>query len=229
MPAKKDIFIVGIGEIAEMAQEYFMGDSPYNVVAFSAEQKYIKSTSLLGLPVVAFEEIEGDFPPERYQAFVAVGYDKLNRGRKKLCAACKEKGFSLVSYISSRAFIGSNVAVGENCFILEHNVLQRNVKIGDNITLWSGNHIGHRSIIHDNCFLSSHIAISGYCNIGENTFMGINCCTADHVTVAKDCLIAAGAVVLADTQAGKVYRGNPAQAERISSYSAFGIRPEEMT
>ncbi len=227
MRKKTDIFIVGIGEIAEMSQDYFMVDSPYNVVAFSAEQPYIKTESLLGLPVVVLEEIERDFPPQQYQAFVAVGYDKLNRGRKNLYLACKAKGYSLVSYVSSKAFIGSNVDIGENCLILEHNVLQRNVRIGNNVTLWSGNHVGHRSVIHDNCFLSSHIAISGYCSIGENTFMGINCCTADHVTVSPDCLIAAGAVVLADTQQGKVYRGNPAQAARITSYSAFGIKPED--
>jgi sugar O-acyltransferase (sialic acid O-acetyltransferase NeuD family) len=223
---KKDIIIVGIGEIAEMALDYFTYDSIYNVVAFSAEQKYINNNILLGIPVIAFEKLEEKFPPSSYEAFVAIGYDKLNRGRRKLYLDCKAKGFSLVSYISSKAFVGSNVKIGENCFILEHNVLQRNVRIGNNVTLWSGNHIGHRSVIHENCFFSSHIVISGYCNIGENSFIGVNSCTVDNITVGKDCLIGAGAVILSDTEPGKVYRGNPGQPAHISSYNVYGIKAE---
>ena len=53
----------------------------------------------------------------------------------------KKKGFQL-SYISTKAFVGVLPNL-ENCFILENNVIQHGVTIGNNVTLWSGNHIGH--------------------------------------------------------------------------------------
>ena len=106
--------------------------------------------------------------------FVAVSYTHLNRVRTKLYEQAKNKGYSLASYVSSKAFVWRNVEIGENCFIMENNVLQSNVKIGNNVTLWSGNHVGHRTVIRNNCFLSSHVTISGFCDIGENCFLGVN-------------------------------------------------------
>lgn len=38
----KEIVIVGVGETAEMAFEYFTNDSPYKVVAFAAEKGIYK-------------------------------------------------------------------------------------------------------------------------------------------------------------------------------------------
>lgn len=227
METRQEIIIVGLGEIAEMALDYFSIDSPYRVVAFCAEKKYINEKNLQGLPVVALEEVSTYYSPKQYAAFVAIGYDKLNRGRRDLYFKVKAAGYRLVSYVSSKAFIGSNVQIGDNCFVLEHNVIQRKAKLGNNVTLWSGNHIGHRSAIGDHCFFSSHIAVSGYCTIKTGCFMGINSCVADHVVIEPDCLIGAGAVVLSDTEQGKVYRGNPAQAAHISAYQAFGIKREE--
>jgi len=220
------IIIVGDGETAELAYEYFTYDSPYDVAAFSAEKDYISKKNLFGLPVVAFEELEEFYDPKSYRVFVAISYTQLNRVRAKLFSQVKRKGYSAVSYVSSKAFVWRNVEIGENCFIQEHNVIQYSVKIGDNVTMWSGNHVGHRSLIKDNCFVSSHVVISGYCEVGENCFLGVNSCIANNVTVAKDCIIGAGAVVLKDTEERKVYRGNPACASHIDSFTVFKVKGE---
>lgn len=218
------IVIVGGGETAEIAYEYFTHASRYEVRAFSVERAFLTKTELLGLPMVPFEELENWYPPHEYGVFVALSYTQLNRPRTRLYKQAKEKGFSLVSYVSPQAFVWRNVEIGENCFLFEHNVLQYHVKVGNNVILWSGNHIGHRSVIHDNCYLSSHVVVSGYCDIGENCFLGVNSCIADHVTVAPDCIIGAGAVVLEDTEPGKVYRGNPATPSHIDSFTIFRVK-----
>ena len=222
--SKQKLIIVGAGEFAEMAYEYFTHDSPYEVVAFSVEKDYLKSKELFGLPVVPFEELENLYDPSKYKVFVAVTYTQLNRVRTRLYKEAKKKGFSAVSYVSSRAFVWRNVEIGENCFIFENNVIQYRVKVGNNVIMWSGNHVGHRSTIKDNCFISSHVVISGYCEVGENCFLGVNSCIADYKKIAKDCIIGAGAVVLKDTEEGKVYVGNPAKPLEKSSFTAFKVR-----
>ena len=220
------IVIVGDGETAELAYEYFTHDSPHDVVAFSVEREYAKKDSLFDLPVVHFEELEQSYSPAEFKVFVAISYTRLNRVRARLYKEAKQKGYEVVSYVSSRAFVWHNVEIGENCFILENNVVQYAVKIGNNIVLWSGNHIGHQTIIRDNAFISSHVVVSGYCDVGENCFLGVNSCIANNVKIAKDCLIGMGAVVNKDTERRKVYVGNPAKSIK-DSFAVYGLTEEE--
>jgi sugar O-acyltransferase (sialic acid O-acetyltransferase NeuD family) len=217
------LIIVGDGEFAEIAYEYFTYDSPYEVVAFSVEKEYLKRKELFGLPIIPFEELEHFYQPSSCKAFVAVTFTQLNRVRARLYKEVKRKGFRPVSYVSSKAFVWKNAEIGDNCFIFEHNVIQYHAKIMDNVILWSGNHIGHRATIREGAFLSSHVAVSGYCEIGENCFLGVNSCVGDNMKIARDCIIGAGAVVIADTEEGKVYVGNPAKPTRRSSYATFGV------
>ncbi len=224
---KSKLIIVGDGETAEIAYEYFSHDSNYEVVAFTVEKTYIKKTQLFGLPIVPFEDVENLYDPRTYSMFVAISYNQLNRVRTKLYKQAKNKGYELASYISPKAFVWRNVEIGENCFIFENNVIQYHVEIGDNVTLWSGNHIGHRTTIRDNCFISSHVTLSGFCDIGENCFIGVNACVADRVKIAKDCVIGAGAVVIQDTFEGLVYVGNPAKPlPNRTSFQSFRVSEE---
>lgn len=223
MSAKK-LVIVGDGEFAEIAYEYFTHDSDYDVAGFAVPSEFRKKESLFDLPVHRFEEIETICPPDTHHAFVAVTYTQLNRVRTRLYRAAKEKGYTLANYISSRAFVWRNVVLGDNCFVFEQNVLQYSSQIGNNVILWSGNHVGHRAVIEDNCFVSSHVVISGYCRIGANCFLGVNSTLGDFVTVGADTIIGAGAVVLKNVAERQVMRGNPAVHANVDSFRVFNVK-----
>ena len=113
-------------------------------------------------------------------------------------------GFSFISYISEQATILSS-SIGENCFILENNVIQPFVEIADNVVLWSGNHIGHHSKIHRHVFISSHVVISGNCSVGKNCFIGVNATIIDGVHVGKENIIGANALIKRDTEDSKIF------------------------
>ncbi len=217
------LVIVGDGEFAEIAYEYFTHDSPYTVAAFTVERPFLTKSELFGLPVVPFDEVERHYDPATYRTFVAVTYTQLNRVRARLYREAKQKGYAPVSYISSRAFVWHNATVGENCFVFENNVIQHRAVIGNNVVLWSGNHVGHRSVVRDHCFVSSHVVISGYCDVGESCFLGVNCCVGDNVRIGRDCVIGAGAVVVKDTEPGKVYKGDRDGPSRVSSLALFKV------
>lgn len=226
MSDPKRLVIVGAGEFAEIAYEYFTHDSPYEVVAFSAERRFVNSESLFDLPVVAFEELESVHPPGTAEVFVAVTFTQLNRVRTRLYQQAKEKGFGVASYVSSRAFVWHNAKVGENCFVFENNVIQYYATIGDNVILWSGNHVGHRAAVRDHCFVSSHVVISGYCEVGESCFLGVNSTIGDRVAIGRDTIIGAGAVVLQDVAERQVMRGNPAKHAGVDSFRIFRVGGE---
>lgn len=229
MNKNKKLIIVGIGETALLAYEYFTYDSNYEVVAFSVNENYIKPENITSdlvktnLEIVPLETIDEYYKPTEYEIFVAVSSSRLNRDRTKLYREVKRKGYKCATYISSHAFVWRNVEVGENCFIMENNVIQPFVKIGNNVVLWSGNHIGHRTVIKDNCFISSHCVISGFCEIGENCFLGVNCTIENNVKIAKDNFIGAGTLIRKDTREGEIYQNKQTEPSKVSSYKFFKI------
>ena len=224
MSAAKPLVIVGNGEIAQMACEYFDHDSDREVAGFAIGADYITSPTLMNRPVTPLESMTALYPPDAFDAFVAIGDTQLNRVRRHNLDLCKASGYRLASYVSSEAFVWRNVSIGENCFILEHNVLQPFTTVGDNVTLWSGNHIGHRSVIEDDVFIASHVVVSGFCRIGARSFVGVNAAVAHQVTIAEDNFIAMGAVVTKSTEADSVYQGHPAERRPISAKRFCRVR-----
>lgn len=220
---KKKLIIFGNGDIAEIAYFYFKTDSNFEVVAFTIDENFKKNSEFCGLPLVSYEYINKLYPPDLIYLFIAIGYSHLNSLRKEKFLSAKEKGYSLVSYISSKANILNDGYFGENCFILENNVIQPQVKLGSNITLWSGNHIGHHSIIGDHTFIASHSVISGRVNIGEQCFIGVNATIRDHINVGDRCVIGAGSLVLSDAESDGVYVGITTVRSKVPSYRLRGI------
>ncbi|MBK8089875.1 MAG: acetyltransferase [Chitinophagaceae bacterium] len=219
----KKLVIYGLGETADLAYEYFTYDSIYEVVAFAVDKEYKTENLHLGLPVIDFELIESIYPKTDIELFVGASFTKLNRSRMKMYNAAKAKGYTCASYISSKAFIWHNAEIGENAFVLENNVIQHKVKIGNNVILWSGNHIGHQTIIEDNVTLSSHCVISGFCTIGANSFLGVNCTFNDKIKLGKDNFVGSGALIVKNTEDGKLMIGAPAKPSAISTYDFFKI------
>lgn len=193
----KKLIIYGTGAVAELADFYFRNDTGYEVIAFTNARDFIRQERFCDKPLVPFEEVADRYPPVEFDIFIAVGYRKTNQIRQERYLEAKQKGYACATYISSRAtYFGASV--GDNCFILENNVIQPFVRVGNNVTLWSGNHIGHHSVIKDHCFISSHVVVSGFCSIGENCFLGVNSTLRDNITLGQFVVVGSGAIVMKD-------------------------------
>ena len=219
----KSLILVGDSYFAEIAYEYFTHDSEYNVKAFAVEKEFRDKDQLFGLPVVDLENIEHDYPPDTHEAFIALTYAQLNRVRTRLCSVMKDKGYSLASYVSSEAFVWSNVEIGENVFIFEDNTVQPFVKIGNNTILWSGNHIGHHSTIKNNVFISSHVVISGLVTVGDNCFIGVNSTVANDVCIGQDCFLGAACMIAKDLPDKAFAKSQSADIAKIDTHKYFRL------
>lgn len=220
---EKEVIIFGPGDFGQVVYFYLMNDSKNKVVGFTAHKDKIKDGKLFNLPIVPFEEIEKEFPPDKYAMFIAIPYTDLNQVRAKIFAEAKEKGYELISYINSKAITWKDINIGENCFILENNVIQPYVTIGDNVIMWSGNHIGHHSIIKDHCFIASHVVISGKVVVEPYCFFGVNATIRDGLHIAKNNVIGAGAVILKDTKENEVFSTDSTKRLEIKSGDLKGI------
>lgn len=214
------LVIFGAGDIARLARYYFTRDSEHEVVAFAVDKQYLKGDVFLDLPLLDFEEVVERYPPETHRMFIALSYTKMNKVRAEKYHQAKELGYELVSYVSSKCSFLTDNPLGENCFILEDNTIQPFVKIGNNVTLWSGNHIGHDSVIEDHCFITSHVVVSGHVHIHQHCFVGVNATLRNSITIAPETLIGAGAIIMKDTIEKGVYI--PQRAE------LFGKKSDEI-
>ena len=212
------VVIFGIQDFASLAHFYLREDSPHEVVAFSVSREFMPAEpSFEGLPIVAFEELEREYPPEDFKFFAPMSHRKMNSLRRSIFEQALKMGYDCISYLSSKATVFSNVKIGKNCFILEDNTIQPFVTIGDNVVLWSGNHLGHHSVINDHVLFTSHVVMSGHCVIEPYSFFGVNATLRDGLHIAEGTLVAMGACVTRDTEPWGVYRGIPAKkGEKLS-------------
>ena len=217
----KKIIIFGTGELAQRIF-YYLKNSEDKVVAFSANESNIDSNELLGLPVVAFENIEEKYSPEEFSMFIALAYSDMNKKRAKFFDEAKSKGYELYSYVHPSTKIWDEFEMGENCFILAENIIQPFVKIGDNVLIGSNNLISHNTVIENNCFLTSNITLGGHITIGENSFVGLSATINQRVKIGKECIIGAGTLITKDVNDKEVYAENsskklPQSSDEISN------------
>lgn len=214
------LVLFGTGQIAELAAFYFAHDSEYKVVAHTVDGAFVREPSLRGLPVVPFEEIEARFPPQGHALFVAVSYSGMNALRADKFRLARRKGYDLAHYVSSKATVWPGFAPRANQFILEDNTIQPFARIGENVTLWSGNHVGHHSSIGDHSFVSSHVVISGNVTIGERCFLGVNATLRDGIRIADGTLVGAGAIVMKSTDRDSLYAAEATAVSRVPASRA---------
>ena len=213
----ENVIIYGNGPVAKIAYYSLTHDSSHTVRGFTVDREVIAERQLLGLPVVDFDEIERRFPPAEHRMLVAVGYAQTNRLRAERYQQAGEKGYSFVTYISSRAVIAPDVTVGQNGFIGAHAVIQPSVRIGDNVTVRDQTFIGHDTVIEDHCFLAAGVIVASKVTIEAYSLLGMNATVREGIRLGKACVIGAGVTMLQEAQAKEVYMSRNAQKLPLSS------------
>jgi len=211
------VVIFGAGKIADEAYFYLTNDSPHEIVAFTVDAEHLRAKEKLGLPVVAFEAIERDYPPGDFTMFVAVGYQELNKFRARKYEEAKAHGYELISYVSSRASNFGGVEIGDNCFVLEFAVVQPCARVGNNVFIWSGNHIGHHARIEDHCYIAGNVVISGNTVIEPYCFIGVSATLGHEITVGRESFIGAGSLITKNVAPKSVYITPDTQKFRLDS------------
>lgn len=213
----KKVILFGNGQIASAAYWYLTHDSPYRVVAFTVDRDYLTERRLFGVPVIPFESVQDSYPPDHHQMFVSVSFRSVNALRAAKYQQAKEKGYSLISYISSGASNWSDQTPGENCYVRQRAVIEPFVKIGINVTIGSNSTVGHHGQIKDHCYVAAGAVIAGSVTIEPFCFIGANASIRDGITIGEGSVIGAGAVILEDVKKRSVYKGHSATRLPIDS------------
>lgn len=205
------VVLFGTGRGADVAYRFLSRDSGHEVCAFAPDRKYFDRATFHGLPVVPFEEVERHYPPDEYLMFILLGYQDMNGLRATKYSEAKRKGYRLATYVSSDIFRVEDIQVGENCFILDNQSISLDVKIGNNVVMWSSNHIGDLSIVEDHAWLASHVTIAADVVVGEGSFLGIGATISNGARLGRKTFVGAHALITSNTPEGSVYVATESQ------------------
>lgn len=211
------VVIFGCGRGADTAYRYLSQDSPHEICAFAVDPAFLTARTFHGRPVVEYPALESLFPPAEYQMLVPLGFQGMNAARASRYLDVKAKGYRCISYVSSRHYSLERTPIGENCFILDSQIFNLDVKIGNNVTIWSGNHVGDRTVIGDHVWISSHVTLAGDVTVGDYCFLGVNASVSNGVTLGPRTFVGAGVSIAKNTPESSVYVAAPAKQLPLSS------------
>lgn len=225
----KPIVLFGTGKIAEVVHHFMVQEAGITVAAFTVDAAFVGDGRKEGLPVVDFASVEKQFPPDKFDLFVALGYHDMNALRAKKIADAKAKGYALPSFIHPQSGLPKGTPIGENCFIMRDVHIHPKVTIGNDVFVWSGAIIGHHATLGDHGWFTSGANIAGACTIGDNCFFAINSTVSHGVRIGRRCFIGANALVTKDmndeqviiAQSDKPIRLNTDQFLRMSAFSSI--------
>lgn len=222
------IVVFGAGMMAEVVHHHMMRDRSHEVAGFAVDREWLGRggealAARVGLPVVAFEDVEARFPPDRFGMFVAMGYHNLNRVRADKCAEAKAKGYALASYVSARADVGPWLEIGENCLLLDSVGVQPGARIGDNVWLWNNTLIGHHASVGSHCWFAAGGTVGGKATIGERCFFGLGATVGGDLSIGAESILGAGALVTKSAAAGSVFVQRDTDLFRLDSRRFLSI------
>ncbi|HSQ92619.1 MAG TPA: acetyltransferase [Nitrospiraceae bacterium] len=213
----QQVVVFGNGQMASMMGFYLSHDSPFQVAAFTVDGQHIREDTLMGAPVVPFEELDRSHPPAQFALSMPISYRNVNQLRAAKFQEARAKGYRLISYISSKAITWPGLVTGENCIILEGSVIQPFVELGDNVFVGCASVIGHNCAVGDHCFIAPGAIILGYVRVEAYSFIGGNATIRDGITVGAECVIGAGVTISRDTRSKEVYIGERVEPSKKRS------------
>jgi sugar O-acyltransferase (sialic acid O-acetyltransferase NeuD family) len=211
------VIIYGNGAVARTAYYCLANDSPYQVAALTVDRAVLSEPRFLGLPVIAFDEIERHFAPGSCRMFIAVGFRDVNQLRAERYRQAKEKGYGFITYVSSRAVTCPDLSIGDNGFIAANVVVQPSVEVGHNVVIRDNTFVGHDTTIGDHCYVGASAVILGGATVEPYCLVGANATIRDGVRLGRASVIGAGVTLLHDAQEKDVYVNKGAQKLPLAS------------
>jgi sugar O-acyltransferase (sialic acid O-acetyltransferase NeuD family) len=201
---KKKLVIFGLNEIARLAFHYFNSEGKYELSAFSVDADYMNCKSLLGLPVVAAETLQANYPPDEALLFVGVSYGEMNQNRADIFKRMQQLGYHFASYLDPKASVVAPI-IGENVFVMGSCTIEPSAEIGNNVIITPNVVISHDSKIKDHNYFCPAAFLCGQNVVEEYCVIGAGAMIAPRVHIGRGNFIGAGSQILSNTGENEAY------------------------
>lgn len=223
----KQILIYGAGTYGKIVyHDIKQFGEDVEVASFVMDEKYVYTDSLYGIPIVPFEKVDNEYPPEDYQMLVCCGYTVM-RNRKIMYDRAKDKGYKLANYISSKAILENTPLMGDNNIVLANAVIGYDGKMGSDNIIFQNVWLGHEFKIGSHSIIGFGSNIGGRAVIGNLSYISIGVTAKGRITFGDESLVGVGTNVIKDVEPFSTVVGNPAKT--IGFHYDTGVIVKEKT
>ncbi|HXP63394.1 MAG TPA: acetyltransferase [Dongiaceae bacterium] len=141
-------------------------------------------------------------------AFVAIGNCSA---RTRLGERLLGQGFELPLLIHPAAIVSPSARIGGGTFVAAGAVVGPDCQIGRHVIINSAASVDHDCVLEDGVHVCPRVALGGSVRIGTRSWIGIGATIIEKRNIGRDCLVGAGAVVLADVSDASRVAGCPAK------------------
>ena len=161
--------------------------------------------SFIGFPILGRVDQFVNFPHAKF--VVAIGNAKIRENIVKRLA-----DVSWYTAIHPKAVISPlDTSIGEGTVVMADAVINAGARIGSHCIINTGAVVEHDNRIEDFVHVSVGAKLAGTVHVGKGTWIGIGAIVKNNVVICEECMIGAGAAVVADVCKSGTYIGIPAK------------------
>ena len=220
-----DVVIQGTGKLGQMVFYLLRESTKHRVVAFAADREYCTTEQLLGVPLIPFDQVERQFPPDGVGMLTVLGGLGGWAARKELYDRATAKGYRHLNYVHPTAVVQGDQHWGDNNIVFPFAIVGFDGQMGNNNVLREKVYLGHDFVIGDHTFIGVGCTIGGGARIGDGGYLAMGSTVTNDITVGAGTFLGIGSLLLRDTDPHAMYLGHPAKkVTPASSTSAPGSR-----
>ncbi|MBK5928003.1 acetyltransferase [Rhodobaculum claviforme] len=217
-----ELVLFGTGGAAQTVAFHLAAQPGIRIVGYTVDAAWRTAEHHDGRPLVAWEDLEDHFPPDRVTLFGPFSFARMNTLRRDRYLEGKARGYRFARFVHPASTVYAQ-RIGENCLILDACAVQPFSIIGDNVVVWSMTVVGHHARIGDHCFLSSQVMVAGHADIGPECYLSGQTGIAERRRIGHGSAVLNGAFVTRDLPDGSVVSGPRARLRRYPSSRLHGL------
>ena len=202
---------LGAGGHAKSVLDAALSSGRFEVVALADDDPSHAGSEVLGVPVVAADELERLRADGVTHAFLGIGAVGDNEPRGRAFERLLDAGFDLPAIVHAAAHVSPSAQLGRGVVVLAGAVVNADALIGDNVILNTGAIVEHDCRIGADVHVAPGATLGGHTVVGDGAHVGIGATLLQGLRVGNGALVAAGAVVVEDVLDGASVAGVPAR------------------
>jgi sugar O-acyltransferase (sialic acid O-acetyltransferase NeuD family) len=207
--------VIGGGGHAKTVLDAMWLQRKYHPVGIIDRNPTLKSTSVLGVPVIGNDsEIPTAILNGVTHFIIGLGSVADNSERKRLYEMMSRFDLSAATVIHPSATIATTAKLGRGTVVLAGAIINPDAVVNDNVIVNSGALVEHDCIIESHAHVCPGVRLSGGVHIQEGVFVGAGASVKQCISIGAWATVGMGSVVVRPVESKVKVAGVPARILR---------------